>query len=91
MVASKRAFEGKTTASTIASILAAEPKPLAAIQPPSPPALDHIIKTCLAKDPDTSGQKSSDIESSTIVLGQAQFCSELHGDCVPRSTGGSRN
>ena len=33
MVTGKRAFEGKTTASTIASILAAEPKPLAAIQP----------------------------------------------------------
>jgi serine/threonine protein kinase len=33
MVTGNRAFEGKTTASTIASILASEPKPLAASQP----------------------------------------------------------
>jgi serine/threonine protein kinase len=31
MVTGKRAFEGKTTASTIAAILAGEPKPLSAI------------------------------------------------------------
>jgi serine/threonine protein kinase len=48
MVTGKRAFGGKTTASTIASILAAEPKPLSAIQPLSPPALDRVIATCIA-------------------------------------------
>ena len=71
MVTGKRAFEGKTTASTIASILAAEPKPLAAIQPQSPPALDHIIKICLAKDPDERLQSAHDVKSQLQWIAQA--------------------
>ena len=70
MVTGKRAFEGKTTASTIASILAAEPKPLAAIQPQSPPALDHTIKTCLAKDPDERLQSAHDVKSQLQWIAQ---------------------
>src|ERR1700754_4391566 len=49
MAAGKRAFEGKTTASTIAAILAGDPRPITTTHP-SPPALDHLIRTCLAKD-----------------------------------------
>jgi eukaryotic-like serine/threonine-protein kinase len=62
MVTGKRAFEGKTTASTIAAILAAEPKPISAVQPLSPPALEHLIKTCLAKDPDERLQTAHDVK-----------------------------
>jgi len=61
MVTGKRAFEGKTTASTIAAILAAEPKALSAIQPLSPSALEHVIATCIAKDPDERWQSSADV------------------------------
>ncbi len=61
MITGKRAFEGKTTASTIASILAAEPKPLSAMQPLSPPALEHVIATCIAKDPDERWQSCADV------------------------------
>src|SRR5262249_6732168 len=62
MITGKRAFQGKTTASTIAAILAAEPKPISAIQPLSPPALEHIVKTCLAKDPDDRFQTAHDVK-----------------------------
>ncbi|HET9409822.1 MAG TPA: protein kinase [Candidatus Sulfotelmatobacter sp.] len=62
MVTGKRAFEGKTTASTIAAILAAEPKPISAFQPTLPNALDHIIKACLAKDPDERLQTAHDVD-----------------------------
>jgi serine/threonine protein kinase len=51
MITGKRAFEGKTTASTIAAILAAEPKPISTIQPLSPSVLEHVVKDCLEKDP----------------------------------------
>src|SRR5262249_48952561 len=47
---------------TIAAILAAEPKPISAIQPLSPPALEHIVKTCLAKDPDDRFQTAHDVK-----------------------------
>jgi serine/threonine protein kinase len=61
MVTGKRAFEGKTMASTIASILAAEPKPLSAMQPLSPPGLEHVIAACIAKDPEERWQSCADV------------------------------
>jgi eukaryotic-like serine/threonine-protein kinase len=61
MVTGKRAFEGKTTASTIAAILAAQPKPLSAMQPLSPPALEHVIASCIAKDPEERWQSCADV------------------------------
>ncbi len=62
MTSGKRAFEGKTVASTIAALLAADPKPLTAIQPMSPPALEHLVSTCLAKDPDERLQAAHDVK-----------------------------
>jgi serine/threonine protein kinase len=61
MVTGKRAFEGKTTASTIAAILAAEPEPLSTVQPLSRLALEHVIATCIAKDPDERWQSCADV------------------------------
>src|SRR6202140_676511 len=52
MATGKRAFTGKTQASVVAAILASEPPPIAVVQPMSPPALDRVVKVCLAKDPD---------------------------------------
>jgi eukaryotic-like serine/threonine-protein kinase len=60
MITGKRAFEGKTAASIIAAILAAEPKAASSIQPMTPPALEHVINTCLAKDPDERFQSVHD-------------------------------
>jgi eukaryotic-like serine/threonine-protein kinase len=62
MITGKRAFEGKTTSSTIASILAAEPKPLSTMQPLSPPSqMEHVIATCIARDPDERWQSCADV------------------------------
>jgi serine/threonine protein kinase len=63
MVTGRRAFDGKTTASTIAAILATEPQPLTATQPLSPPALEHLIKICLAKDPEERFQSAQDVKT----------------------------
>lgn len=62
MATGKRAFEGKTTASVIAAVLAAEPQPISAIQPMSPPSLDRVVKTCIAKDPDERFQDVHDVK-----------------------------
>ena len=62
MATGKRAFEGKTTASVIAAVLAAEPQPISAIQPMSPPSLDRVVKTCIAKDPDERFQNVHDVK-----------------------------
>src|SRR6185369_16149525 len=52
MVTGKRAFEAKSQASLIASILEKHPTPMAELQPMTPPALGRIVRTCLAKNPD---------------------------------------
>lgn len=62
MTTGKRAFDGKTTASTIAAILAVEPTPISTIQPMLPRALDHIVTACLAKDPDERFQTAHDVD-----------------------------
>src|SRR5437868_6617590 len=61
MASGRRAFPGKTQASIIAGILAADPAPVTSIQPLTPPALSQLIKTCLAKDPDERWQTAHDI------------------------------
>lgn len=61
MITGKRAFEGKTKTSLIAAIVSAEPAPMAQIQPLTPPALDHVVKKCLAKDPDDRWQNATDV------------------------------
>jgi serine/threonine protein kinase len=62
MVTGKRAFEGKTTASTIAAILAANPPALSTVQPLSPPSLEATVQNCLAKDPDERLQTAHDVK-----------------------------
>jgi len=61
MITGCPAFEGKTHANLIASILAGEPKPVTSFQPLIPPALVHLINTCLAKDPDDRRQNMHDV------------------------------
>ncbi len=62
MITGRRAFEGKTTASTIAAILAGEPKPLSTVQPLSPAALQWLVTACLAKEPEERLQIAHDIK-----------------------------
>ncbi len=59
MRSGRRAFPGKTDASVIAAIMR-EPAPTG-LQPIDPPALDRIVRRCLAKDPDLRWQRASDV------------------------------
>ena len=61
MATGKKAFEGKSQASLMAKILETDPAPMTALAPMTPPALDHVVKRCLAKDPDERWQSAKDI------------------------------
>jgi Tol biopolymer transport system component len=61
MASGRRAFEGKTTASVIAALLERDPQPISSVRPMSPPSLDRVVKTCLAKDPDDRFQNAHDV------------------------------
>jgi len=61
MATARRAFEGKTRASVIAAVLQKEPEAIRAINPTIPAALEHVVQTCLAKDPQDRWQSAHDI------------------------------
>jgi Tol biopolymer transport system component len=63
MATGKPAFAGKSRASLIAAILSTEPQPMSALQPMTPPALERVVRKCLAKDPDGRWQSASDLAS----------------------------
>ena len=61
MATGKKAFEGKSQASLIASILDRMPPPISTVAPMTPPALDRVVKTCLEKDPEDRWQTAHDV------------------------------
>ena len=61
MVAGRKPFEGSSQAGVMAAILEREPPQLSAIQPLAPAALERIVSTCLAKDPDDRWQTARDL------------------------------
>jgi serine/threonine protein kinase len=71
MATGKKAFEGKSQASLIAKILATNPPPMSSLQPMTPPALERIVKSCLAKDPDERWQSAADLARELKWMAQA--------------------
>jgi Tol biopolymer transport system component len=61
MATGKRAFEGKSQASVISAIMSSDPVPISSLQPMTPPALDRVMKKCLAKEPDDRWQSAKDL------------------------------
>ncbi|HEX7190931.1 MAG TPA: protein kinase, partial [Thermoanaerobaculia bacterium] len=71
MTTGQRAFEGSTKTSLIAAIVSKDPKPLAQVQPLTPPALEHVIAKCLAKDADDRWQSAHDIAEELRWISEA--------------------
>jgi len=61
MATGRRAFDGKTRTSVIAAIVSSTPAPISQLQPLTPPALDHVVERCLAKDPADRWQSARDV------------------------------
>jgi Tol biopolymer transport system component len=61
MVTGQRPFKGKSQITVMSAILESEPDPVSALKPLTPPALDHAIQRCLAKDPEERWQSARDL------------------------------
>ena len=61
-VTGRRAFEGKSQVSLIASIMEHEPQSMSSLQATTPPSLDRLVRTCLAKDPYDRWQTAVDLK-----------------------------
>ncbi|MCH5375871.1 MAG: protein kinase, partial [Planctomycetes bacterium] len=71
MVTGQRAFEGKSHASLIASIMGTTPPPVSQVKPLTPPGLDRLIKKCLEKDPDDRWQSARDLADELRWIAQS--------------------
>ena len=89
MVTGKKAFEGKSQASVIAAILEREPPPMSSLQPMTPPALDRVVKKCLAKEPEKRWQAASDISDALkwIAEDSASYGGPSAGPVTPARVG----
>jgi eukaryotic-like serine/threonine-protein kinase len=61
MLTGARAFAASTVASLAGAILRDEPPPPSRLVPAVPPALDHVVRRCLAKDPDDRWASAHDL------------------------------
>ena len=79
MATGRRAFQGATKASLIASIIDREPPPMTEVQPFTPPALDRVVRACLAKDPDDRIQTAHDVALQLKWLDESSTTHEAVG------------
>jgi eukaryotic-like serine/threonine-protein kinase len=70
MATGRKAFTGSSQASLMSAIMKEEPVPVSQIQPMAPPALDRVVKICLAKDPDERWQSAHDVGSELKWIAQ---------------------
>jgi len=70
MTTGQRAFDGKTRTSLIAAIVAGQPAPVRTMQPLAPSSLDHVISTCLEKDPEKRWQSARDVANELKWIGE---------------------
>jgi serine/threonine protein kinase len=61
MLTGRKPFEGHSPASAMAAILEREAPRVSSLQPLAPAALDRVVSTCLAKDPDDRWQTARDL------------------------------
>jgi eukaryotic-like serine/threonine-protein kinase len=71
MATGRKAFSGTSRASLIGAIMNTEPPPISSIQRMAPPALDHVVRRCLAKEPDDRWQSAADVASELRWIGEA--------------------
>jgi Tol biopolymer transport system component len=62
MAAGKRPFAGKSQISLASSILEADPEKISTIKPQTPPAFEHVVTTCLQKNPEERFLAAHDIK-----------------------------
>ena len=72
MLTGKRAFEGKSQLSVASAILEKDPSPISTVKPMTPPALDHAIRRCLAKNPEERWQSAGDLALELLWIAESR-------------------
>ena len=78
MLTGYRPFSGDTPAQVMSAILRDEPARVTASQPALPAALDYVIGTCLAKNPDERWQNARDVALALKGIGADEAKASYH-------------
>jgi hypothetical protein len=71
MLTGQRAFQGKSQLSVASAILEKEPASISTVKPMTPPALDHAIRRCLAKEAEKRWQSAADLAGEFQWIAEA--------------------
>ncbi len=86
MATGRKAFEGKSQASLIGAILKDEVPPISKVQPMTPPALDRLVRRCLAKDPDERWQSATDVAAELQWIAEGGSRDSIPAAATDRSS-----
>jgi serine/threonine-protein kinase len=82
MLTGQRAFQGRSQLSVASAILEKEPAPINRVKPLTPPALDHAIRRCLAKEPEERWQSAADLAGELQWIAEAGSQAEVTAPLV---------
>jgi Tol biopolymer transport system component len=85
MATGQKAFTGKSRASLIGAILKDEPPAISKLQPMTPPALDRVVRTCLAKDPEDRWQTARDLALELKWVAEGGSAAGIAAPGIPRA------
>ncbi|HZQ95266.1 MAG TPA: protein kinase [Candidatus Sulfotelmatobacter sp.] len=83
MAAGKRPFEGKSQLSLASSILEKDPDPICTLKPQTPAAFEHVITTCLRKNPEERYFAAHDIKLELQFLAAERTPTDAAGPAPP--------
>ncbi len=84
MMTGRRAFEGKSKTSLIAAIVSSQPAPISAVVPVAPPALDHVVRRCLEKEPEDRWHSAHDVAGELRWISEAGSQAGVAGPVTAR-------
>jgi len=82
MITGKRAFDGASPASVIAAIME---RPAPSIADVAPPALDRVLKKCLAKNPENRWQTARDLKDEIEWIANTPAIETTSKPALPQS------
>ena len=88
MLTAKRAFDGDSATMVRAAILRHEPPPVSSLQPLAPPAIDAVVRRCLAKNRDERWRTAGDVVRELKQVFDAMVQARTQApptDTVPRA------
>jgi len=85
MITGKRAFQGETRASTLASILKEDPKPAGEVMEGLPKEVERLISRCLRKDVGRRFQHMDDVKIALEELKEESDSGELAASAAART------